>query len=170
MESKRKRTRTRRRKRERERERERAEDGHGAPWTADSAACGAGRVRRGLGLIRWPVMHDRRSAAAGAADRTPAAQRRSSCPQKSVADPSPWPCCCTQTPNLYPTPSTAPTPRSFAFCPSSSPLPSAAFFHRRVERFPIARRASILLNAAKIAGSLGNCREISVPTIGDYRA
>ena len=70
--------------------------------SADSAACGAGRVRRGLGLIRWPVMHDRRNAAAGAADRTPAAQRRSSCPQKSVADPSSRLCCCTQTPNPRP--------------------------------------------------------------------
>lgn len=114
--------------REGEGERERAEDGHRAPWTADSAACGAGRVRRGLGLIRWPVMHDRRSAAAGAADRTPAAQRRSSCPQKSVADPSPWPCCCTQTPNLTHALYRAPTPRSFAFVHLL--LFSAAFFHR----------------------------------------
>lgn len=28
----------------------------------------------GLGLIRWPVMHDRRNAAGRAADRTPAAR------------------------------------------------------------------------------------------------
>lgn len=41
----------------------------------------------GLGLIRWPVMHDRRRAAAEAGYRTPAVQR-SSCPQKSVPDPS----------------------------------------------------------------------------------
>lgn len=44
-------------------------------------------VGGGLGLIRWPVMHDRRRAAAEAGYRTPAVQR-SSCPQKSVPDPS----------------------------------------------------------------------------------
>lgn len=63
--------------------------GPARPRTVDSAACGAGRVRRGLGLIRWPVMHDRRNAAGRAADRTPAAQ----CPARParknlyIADP-----------------------------------------------------------------------------------
>ena len=96
----------RKKDREREREREREIGRTGVPTrTTETTVYRNGRsggrtghhgprilrpvvvVVGGLGLIRWPVMHDRRRAAAEAGYRTPAVQR-SSCPQKSVPDPS----------------------------------------------------------------------------------